>query len=576
MAELMISIHVDGSNINNKKSGLNIWVSKDEFANSYISKAFASVIIQSFNNNYPLPVPPQPMQRNKGIWVLQASNCPAVLIEAGNIANKKDLAFLQSDNGKEIVARNVLKGIEQYLNAVETKTVTTNDTLPVIAIGEIDTKKALIIENGKIIGFGEDADKDSNFKAETVYVKWLKPTEAMAKYGEKARYGACELTYSNKVSYKAFDEDKQLIILNGKVIGTGIDSKAAAKKLDVSWLNNVNANITTLQPKEAIKKYGNAAEFGASEITYFYEPKKEEAENETLKEITPDKSGNKPLYVIDGKITTIPDPLKSLSPESIDRINVFKGASAVKTYGARGVNGVVEIFTKVKPLSSLKETTKVVENVEIKEITSDKSGNKPLYIIDGKIMIIPDPLKSLSSDNIDRINVLKGASAVTLYGAKGVNGVVEIFTKLKTPSPLKETIKTANSNHLGEIVLVAPKLNGEEKEDNEPIFTMAENNPTFPGGDSAWKKYLMKNLRSDMPIIEGWKAGVYKIIVSFIVKKDGSITDVKTDDYPSSKTAEQCVNMIKNGPKWVPAIQNGHKVNCYKKQPITFVIEGQN
>ena len=84
--------------------------------------------------------------------------------------------------------------------------------------------------------------------------------------------------------------------------------------------------------------------------------------------------------------------------------------------------------------------------------------------------------------------------------------MVEIFTKLKTPSPLKETIKTANSNHLIEIVLVAPKLNGEEKEANEPIFTMAENNPTFPGGDSAWKRYLMQNLRSDMPLTEGWKS----------------------------------------------------------------------
>jgi protein TonB len=140
--------------------------------------------------------------------------------------------------------------------------------------------------------------------------------------------------------------------------------------------------------------------------------------------------------------------------------------------------------------------------------------------------------------------------------------VVEIFTK------------TPNSNHLNEIVLVAPKQNGEGTEANEPIFTLAENNPTFPGGDEAWKKYLMQNLRADMPLTEGWKAGVYKITVSFIVKKDGSITDVKTDDYPSSKTAEQCINLIKNGPKWIPAIQNGHTVNCYKKQPITFVVEG--
>ena len=197
-----------------------------------------------------------------------------------------------------------------------------------------------------------------------------------------------------------------------------------------------------------------------------------------------------------------------------------------------------------------------------------------MYVIDGEIMIIPDPLNSLSPESIDRINVLKGASAVTLYGAKGVNGVVEIFTKVKPHKPLLEMTKMPNSNHLSEIVLVAPQQNDDAKEANEPVFTMAESNPTFPGGDDAWKKYLMQNLKADMPVKEGWKAGVYKITVSFIVKKDGSITDVKTDDYPSSKTAEQCINLIKNGPKWEPAIQNGHKVNCYKKQPLTFVVEG--
>jgi protein TonB len=65
---------------------------------------------------------------------------------------------------------------------------------------------------------------------------------------------------------------------------------------------------------------------------------------------------------------------------------------------------------------------------------------------------------------------------------------------------------------------------------------------------------------------------VYKLVMTFIVKKDGTIADIKADDYAGTKTAEHCVDLIKKGPKWQPAIQNGLAVNCYRKQPITFVV----
>jgi protein TonB len=104
------------------------------------------------------------------------------------------------------------------------------------------------------------------------------------------------------------------------------------------------------------------------------------------------------------------------------------------------------------------------------------------------------------------------------------------------------------------------------------VFTVTENEPKFPGGDSAWRNYLMKNLKANTPVEEGWKAGVYKIIVSFIVRKDGTIADIRTNDYPGTKTAEHCIELIRQGPKWTPALQNGHMVNAYKKQPIIFVV----
>ncbi len=62
-------------------------------------------------------------------------------------------------------------------------------------------------------------------------------------------------------------------------------------------------------------------------------------------------------------------------------------------------------------------------------------------------------------------------------------------------------------------------------------------------------------------------------MLQYIVHKDGSVSDIVALNYKDSKTAQHCIDLIKNGPKWEPAIQNGKPVNAYKKQPITFVIE---
>ena len=61
-------------------------------------------------------------------------------------------------------------------------------------------------------------------------------------------------------------------------------------------------------------------------------------------------------------------------------------------------------------------------------------------------------------------------------------------------------------------------------------------------------------------------------MVRFIVAKDGSESDVITENYAGSKTAEMYVDIIKKGPKWLPGKQNDLVVTSYKKQPITFVV----
>ena len=63
-------------------------------------------------------------------------------------------------------------------------------------------------------------------------------------------------------------------------------------------------------------------------------------------------------------------------------------------------------------------------------------------------------------------------------------------------------------------------------------------------------------------------------LVQFIVNKDGSIREAEALTMKGTKFAETVINAVKNGPKWIPAMQNGKKVTSYRKQPVTFQVAG--
>lgn len=54
--------------------------------------------------------------------------------------------------------------------------------------------------------------------------------------------------------------------------------------------------------------------------------------------------------------------------------------------------------------------------------------------------------------------------------------------------------------------------------------------------------------------------------------EDGSLSDFTSEKNINDTIAKQCINVIKKGPKWKPAIQNGNIVSAYRKQPITFSV----
>lgn len=104
------------------------------------------------------------------------------------------------------------------------------------------------------------------------------------------------------------------------------------------------------------------------------------------------------------------------------------------------------------------------------------------------------------------------------------------------------------------------------------VFSTVEVEAEFPGGTPEWTKYLQKNLKANTPLKHRAPNGRYQVIVKFIVSKDGSIKDAAAETNHGYGMEEEVLRIIKKGPKWIPASQDGKTVNAYRRQPVTFVV----
>jgi len=109
----------------------------------------------------------------------------------------------------------------------------------------------------------------------------------------------------------------------------------------------------------------------------------------------------------------------------------------------------------------------------------------------------------------------------------------------------------------------------------ETQFASVQIPAAFPGGAEAWSRYLQRNLNQEIPMQEGAPAGRYTVIVSFTVSAGGVISDVMAEVDPGFGTAAEAIRVIKKGPNWNPANQNGRLVPCRHKQQITFVVSAE-
>ncbi len=192
-----------------------------------------------------------------------------------------------------------------------------------------------------------------------------------------------------------------------------------------------------------------------------------------------------------------------------------------------------------------------------------------LYLLNGE-KISYNQLNEIKPNAIKVINIIKDPVSVKIFTDEDVKGVVLITTK--QAASFKAHNESQINKEPGSPSSIINFAANADESGNSFIQQQEQETVSFPGGDTAWRKYLERNLNRDLPVINGAPPGKYAVKVSFIVDKSGKLSDVKAVNDPGYGTAQEAVRMFAKGPNWKPAAVNGKAVVSRFEKTITFMI----
>lgn len=196
-----------------------------------------------------------------------------------------------------------------------------------------------------------------------------------------------------------------------------------------------------------------------------------------------------------------------------------------------------------------------VVNMDVK-ITTVKLPPKKVEPIKPNLPPPPPP-----APKVDQVKFVKPVVAKTEEVTEEPPKIVE----MKDKNVGKETIK-GNPDAVLTVEPVGTGTAAVVEEDNKVYNTAGiEVKPEFPGGIEKFYKFVGNNYRA--PEEEGLKGKVY---VTFVVEKDGSLTDIKVLRDIGYGTGAEAIRVLKKCPRWQPGEQNGKKVRVLYSLPITI------
>ena len=150
--------------------------------------------------------------------------------------------------------------------------------------------------------------------------------------------------------------------------------------------------------------------------------------------------------------------------------------------------------------------------------------------------------------------------------------VAEILEIVDDKADIKETViaSTEDTGQKVEVKYVPVKVVEEEPEE-QTIFEVVENAPEFPGGNAALMQFLGKNIKYPTIAQENGTQG--RVIVQFVVNRDGTIVDPKVVKSVDPYLDKEALRVINSMPKWKPGMQRGKAVRVKFTVPVMFRLQ---
>ena len=113
-----------------------------------------------------------------------------------------------------------------------------------------------------------------------------------------------------------------------------------------------------------------------------------------------------------------------------------------------------------------------------------------------------------------------------------------------------------------------------EADESEKVYDVVEQMPAYPGSPSALYEFLSKSIQYPEEAEKAGKQG--RVIATFVVEKDGSITNARVVKALDPLLDAEALRVINAMPKWNPGMQNGVAVRCKYTVPVTFHLDGKD
>ena len=212
------------------------------------------------------------------------------------------------------------------------------------------------------------------------------------------------------------------------------------------------------------------------------------------------------------------------------------------------------VMDQVTELSALTQQKKKEAKVERKEIPVRQEQQQVVEKVKSSVKFTAPVIKK--DDEVKPEDELKSQDEImnskVAVGALNVVGNDENGEVLKA----KEVIATEP---------VKPK------EEENKVFDVVEQMPSYPGGMGALMQYLSSHIKYPAIAEENGIQG--RVICTFVVERDGSITDVRIAKSVDPSLDKEAMRVVSSMPRWIPGKQNGSAVRVKYTLPVTFRLQ---